>query len=138
MKSIAYIFLAFSIVFAMYSCNEVQNKDTEKPMDDYVANNTLISQGKFDTMRTTWEQNFRSYMASDSLHYFDMDLRDLTAILNEHGVKKARFYMGMDAQMVGNQSRELPHLMLVGLDSNGQPNYGIIADYTRVCPPLCQ
>lgn len=77
-----------------------------------------------------WNAGYRTYMANDSLHYFDMDPADLTAITAQSNLDKARFYMGMD-------STGTPHIMLVGIVS-GAPNWNVIEDYTTVCPHQCR
>ena len=138
MKTIKLSILFTLIIFSLNSCGDsktsVQDKvEKATEMKKDTSNNDLISRVKFDTMRVKWEQNFRAYMAADSLHYFDMAIEDLTEIISEDGLDSARFYMGMAPDTTG---KLLPHLMLVGM-TNGIPNFRKIADYSTACPPIC-
>ena len=133
MKTIKLILVASILASLLYACDQkptgIKGPDKTKAENPPNPKADLISKDSFDVWKMRWNDNFRAYMAKDSMHYFDMPLVDLRQILNESPVDDARFYLGMD-------SKELPHLMLVGVDK-GKPNFNIIADYTRICPPLC-
>jgi hypothetical protein len=133
MKTIKLIMVSSILAGLLYACDQKPNgikiPDYPKAVNSPNPKADLISKDSFDTWVARWNDNFRAYMSRDSLHYFDMPLVDLREILHESPVDDARFYLGMDAS-------ELPHLMLVGV-YKGKPNFNIIADYTRICPPLC-
>jgi len=138
MKTIKFIIVASILASLMYACNQ-KPSEIKEAADNALETMTkqkpptpkpdTISKDTFDVWKKRWDDDFRNYMANDSLHYFDMPLVDLREILHESPVDKARFYMGMDHKI-------RPHLMLVGL-YKGVPNFDIIADYTEVCPPFC-
>jgi len=137
MNTIKFIFTVAILTTLIYACNQTSSgidkiDDAIKTVtqeDSPTPHPELISKDTFDAWTTRWNNNFRAYMENDSLHYFNMPLVDLEDILAESPVDSARFYMGMD-------DKELPHLMLVGTNK-GVPNFDVIADYTKVCPPLC-
>ncbi len=139
MKPIIKFLVVCFITSMILSCNDPAKKEDltdNKAGDTYLTgganDTTTISHGKFDTMRTTWKENFRAYMQHDSLHYFEMPIADLKAVLNEINVDDTRFYLGMDIK--GRDT--FPHIMLVGM-KNGQPDWSIIGDYSKACPPIC-
>lgn len=137
MKTIKFIIVASILASLLFACN--QKPDVIDKADDLIktigkvdpptSKPELISKDTFYAWKARWNNNFRKYMANDSMNYFNMPLVDLKDILKESPVDSARFYMGMD-------TLKHPHLMLVGTH-NGIPNLTVIADYTRVCPPFC-
>jgi len=137
MNTIKFIFAVAILTSLMYACKETSNGiekidnaiKTVVEEDPPTPDPDTISKDTFDVWKARWNDNFREYMANDSLNYFNMPLVDLKDILKESPVDSARFYMGMD-------DKKLPHLMLVGTNQ-GVPNFDVIADYTEVCPPLC-
>lgn len=139
MKTIKFILVASILASLLFACNQspeietVDNKgkdltsvDKKTPLNP----RDTISKDTFMVWKKRWDNNFRKYMAKDSLHYVDMHLVDLRDILSESPVDSARIYLGMDG-------KKLPHFMLVGL-YKGKPNFKTIADYTRLCPPYCK
>lgn len=132
MKSYYLICFVFCVGIYLTSCDQAPKKSNPEPPTEEVAEVgifTPISKDTFDVWKARWDANFRSYMANDSLHYFDMPIADFRAILTETGLDDARSYLGMD-------SGRIPHLMIVGVQA-GVPNFSIIADYTKACPPHC-
>lgn len=135
MKTIKFIIAAVILSGLMFACNQKPNEikvpePIVKTLTQMNSGNNLMSKDSFNVWKGRWNTGFRGYMANDSLFYFDMPLADLRDILNESNADTARFYLGMD-------SINLPHLMLVGVDEKGTPDFNIIADYTKVCPPYC-
>lgn len=139
MKTISLTLIILWLCIGLISCDEVNTtskdyggKTPENGMESDSSNN-LISKGHFDTMRTTWKENFRAYIAKDSLDYFEVPVKDLRAILDEKGLTDTRFYLGMEPDSTGVNR---PHLMVVGLRGN-VINTKVIADYSKLCPPFC-
>ena len=134
MKVLNNLIIMVILTFTAISCGEGTKKEDPVTTDPVVttlesSSNTMLTRAEFDTMRDNWKRGFRSYMASDSLDYFEMPIADLKAVVNESGVDDSRFYLGMD-------QNGKPHLMLVGL-SNSVIDFGVIADYSKACPPTC-
>ena len=133
MKTIFYsLFLCFCSVW-LFSCDKemaVNNDCTQQ------INHDKLKRSEFNAYKSTWDNNYRAYFAKDSLHYFDVPLCDLKAILNEglKGSETARFYMGMTQDQ---NNRLSPHLMLVGVNADSTSNYSLMVDYTRACPIIC-
>ena len=64
--------------------------------------------------------------------YFNVPKIDIDELYHshEHG---SHFYLGLrDSSGVLSA-----HIMLVGLDANGDENLNLILDYTTLCPPRC-
>ena len=92
-----------------------------------------ITYAEFTNWRENWSADAANYMAADSLVYFDMAIVDLQEVINS-GADSARFYIGLEAL---DKENYYPHLMMVGVDSNGTENLNLILDYTKACPPNC-
>ena len=129
------LFLIVAFSLSATSCN--QKKDStpqnENKKSTTVPTDNTVSLDTFNSWVSRWDDNYRSYMASDSLHYFDMPLVDMTTVVNEVGAAKARLYMSMESTKAGM----IPHILLVALDSQNEPIFTDIMDYTKACPPLC-
>jgi len=137
MKSISTVTVIVSMMI-MYSCqpkNEPCPKlPTKNPNGIFAQTpNTLISKDTFDVWVARWDNNYRAYMASDSLHYFDMPLVDLSTIVTNPNVNGARIYMGMAYSPRGTIR---PHTMIVGT-IGGTSDFSAILDYTHACPDIC-
>lgn len=136
--------MLFTVLFIVSACQSNEKANTEKVEVETVkkvrphaimslTTSDEISKDTFDVWRARWESNFRSYIANDSLHYFDMPLLDLTSIIINPNVDAARLYLGMAYDTRGAM---MPHLMIMGT-INGTPDNGVIMDYTTACPPMC-
>ena len=146
MKTIKFIILAVIFSSLIFACNQESSSKKESKNNTVKAmkpdpTQDLISKDTFDVWVERWNMEYKEYMNNDSLHYFDMPLIDLRDILNDTTATEARFYMGMGMDTVNISGKEtilaLPHLMLVGVNKNGVPNFNVIADYTKTCPPFC-
>ena len=140
MKYLLTILCVFSLI-SIYSCKSTTEPCPELPEKHpngvfLAQKDNLITIDTFNVWKARWDANYRAYMASDSLHYFDVPLLDLTTILAENnGGKKidgSRFYMGMGYD-TGSMT---PHTMIVGT-LNGVSNFNTILDYSRACPKHC-
>ena len=138
MKTIKFLILVSILTSLICACNqtpEIERAGNKEEGTTLIDKNTptnardTISKDTFVVWKKRWDNNFRKYMATDSLHYADIPLVDFRDILNESPVDSARIYLGMDA-------KKLPHFMMVGL-YKGKPNFKVIADYSKVCPPYC-
>ena len=136
MKTIKFVLATFILAGVIFACEqkpssieETEIATSEKPISK-VPTFTSLSKDTFDVWITRWDNNFRNYVANDSMHYFEMPIVDLSAILTEKPLDNARLYFGMNSALN-------PHLMLVGV-ADGKIDYNIIADYTRLCPPHCK
>ena len=137
MKNLITLFAVFSLI-AIYSCQPKGEPCPEVPAKHphgvfELTPNTSISKDTFDVWVNRWNDNYRSYMATDSLHYFNTPLVDLTTIVNNTNVDGARMYMGMSIKNNGNLR---PHILIVGTIA-GQPDFSAIMDYTTACPKNC-
>ena len=130
--------LAIIIMMAIYSCQPKAEPYPEMSVNHPngifdLTPSTQISKDTFNAWVDQWDTSYRTYMANDSLHYFDMPLVDLTTVISNQNVNKARIYMGMAYEPNGDMT---PHAMIVGT-VNGIADFSAIMDYTSVCPKLC-
>jgi hypothetical protein len=134
-----FIFCAFVM---LYSCQPKGNggKIDGQTMAVSDSLTDTISDSVYYAWKGAWEDNGQEYTDSVLTEYFTMPLIDLTEF-NSNGQNHvaARFVLGLDTTIIPN----MPHLMLVGVDSAGKsmvPPYapnGLIYDVTRPCPELC-
>lgn len=118
-------------------CTEKSKKESPKPIakeQQRYGNNSenhIINDSVFNARVQLWNQKYRDYMLTDSLHYFELSKVDLMAILKED-VPRARFYLGMTS----DGETLIPHVMVAGVTDLGVP-LGDIYDYSTACPPTC-
>ncbi len=155
MKNIIYLGTFLSLVFIVVNCSNSPKEsrkntreDTMKTLPSEVGlttNSTMVTPHDtipVDTLKAwvkNWRDHGKSWMATDSLKYFNMPLIDLREVYGENGVDSARFYLGMEMQ----NGSYMPKLILIGLDSTGKKmlnaSKGQYAyDLSRPCPPLCK
>lgn len=144
MKHLIKMIAAFTLLLIVYSCQPKSEpcpecpEVTEKhPNGLYeLSSGNRIYKPEFDTVVAAWDANYRSYMATDSLHYFDMPLADLTSILGHNKTVAndgVRIYMTMKNDASGVLR---PHLVMLGTH-NGQSDFSMMMDYTDACPDSC-
>ncbi len=141
MKNLIKYFTLLAMLIVVISCQPKTTPCPECPErhpNGYytAAPNDTLTTTQFNTMKTAWDSNYRSYMATDSLHYFDMPLADLTSVLSHNKTALndgVRIYMGMKNDPSGVLR---PHLMILGTRS-GQSDFSLIMDYTNACPAQC-
>lgn len=129
---------AITMMMIVYSCQPKNEPCPEVPEKHpnglfELTTSQSIDRVTFDTYVAAWDANFRTYMANDSVHYFDLPLADLTAVLQNRNLDGSRVYMGMKNDANGVLR---PNLMIVGTIA-GQSQFGTIMDYTKVCPVHC-
>lgn len=141
MKNLSILFV---LVFTIFACQPktespvvdkpTEQVETKKGPKAYITSSTdEISLDTFNIWRARWERDFRSYFNSDSLHYFNMPIVDLTTITSNPKADGARLYMGMGYDSLGN---EMPHIMITATEG-GVADMKMILDYSKPCPAYC-
>jgi len=144
MKNLISFTILFCAVVCIFSCKPCPDCPDAGPgvVSDVVTLTTkdTISQQKFNTWRQNWTMYGKSYTNGTLTRYFTMPLIDITEFDDNKSVAvvASRFHMGMEIS--GTDS--IPHLMLVGVNSNGDDvidfaNDQFIYDVTAPCPSSC-
>ncbi len=121
------ILVVFVGTFVMLNANDIFTKE---------AIDKLLYTGKEDHAITLEEAsamtaNFRAQAGPDQVigGYFGRDA--VERILSQDGTVGFRYYYGLDEEGT-------PHIILVGVDKNGQDmTDGFLAERSFLCPPLC-
>jgi len=124
--------------FLCFACAPKEKVETDSGLTSLSQVNT-ITLAQYNLWKTSWEEKGQSYTSDTLLRYFTMPLIDLQEFATQSHAE-ARFYMGLDTTLVPFEA----HLMLVGVDSNGQtilpstrnPSAKIY-DFTKPCPMFC-
>ena len=94
-----------------------------------------ISLQEAQTWASTWNTEKLNFFQRKDLKAFAIDQQILNDVLAPEGVVGIRTYLGLDANMD-------PHLMIVGIDANGNdlinPQSGYhIYNFSIACPSAC-
>jgi len=147
MKNLIYLSSLLCMIILIFSCTPCPDcPDTSVIAPDTIEDKkTLtvadtISPTRFNTWRANWASQGQNYISDTLTRYFTMPLVDITEFKDNKSsdVVAARFHLGMED--IGTNM--IPHLMLVGVDANGDDVIDIakgqyIYDVTKPCPNSC-
>lgn len=140
MKNLISFTILFFAVICIFSCKPCPECPDCPEAELTLTTKDTISQQKFTTWRQNWNMYGKSYTQGTLTRYFTMPLVDITEFDNNRSsaVVASRFHLGMEI----NGTDSIPHLMLVGVNANGDDvidfsNDQFIYDVTTPCPTSC-
>lgn len=123
---------------------EKKPKDIPKPNPE---NKVSLAVAKDWTSR--WRAIESEYNAHHECRAFNIPLKDLKEVINEEGVVSVRAYIGVEKEIIENETVLTEKLLIVGVNSSDKDmissinnvtlddESGSIYDFTRPCPSGC-
>lgn len=136
-KTLGFLFF----LFAICSCQVKDDKKSDTVEDTGSTPITLDSKtlAEFNVWTDRWERKGREYTKTHGLFkYMDFPEFDLSQVGSNSKAVIGRGYMALDSipATAKDTMYYMPHVLLVGIDKNGDFT-GSIYDYTTLCPPKC-
>jgi len=137
---VLFLSMLCAATMGMIACTDtVKDSHPETSDEGKISLKDTISLSTYNNWTGAWIDGGQKYTDSVLTRAFTMPLIDLTEFRSEN-TYFARFVLGLDTSV----TPEMPHLMLVGVDSLGNnmlpgptnPNAHIF-DVTVPCPPFC-